>query len=191
MSDTGWSKYIRDQEAAADLEEQAREQDMLPHLVKHCDYDSPHEMYRVFYKYTDCGPWVSVHVNGAWVHCQDLHKLGTWAEMLRRSDIVDEVLIGSIVEGVDQCAEERPVRLNDLRSARSKKGSITKHSLRAAFSRAVTSVNDDAASIWNATHGCERCIAHWEDLGACDDLGQVCEAVWDECPICGGAGQVI
>ena len=191
MSDMGWSQYIRGQEAAADLEEQAREQDMLPHLAKHCDYDSPHEMYRVFYKYTACGPWVSVHVNGAWVHCQDLHKLGTWEEMLRRGDIVDEVLIGSIVEGVDQCAEESPVRLDDLRSSRSKKGSITKHSLRAAFSRAVERVNDDAASIWNETHGCQRCIEHWREQAVCDEVGNECEAVWDECPICGGAGQVI
>lgn len=191
MSDMGWSQYIRGQEEAADLEERARAQDMLPHLAKHCGYESPHEMYRVFYKYTDCGPWVSVRVNGQWVHCQDLHKLGTWQEMLRRGDIVDEVLIGSIVEGVDQCAEEVPVRLGDLRSARSKKGSITRHSLRAAFDKAVDRVNDDAAHIWNQTHGCEQCIAHWKELGLCDDLGQACEAVWDECPICGGAGQII
>ena len=191
MSDMGWSRYIRDQEAAADLETQAREQDMLPWLVKFCDYESPHEMYREFYEYTDFGPWVSVHVDGYWVHCGDLHTLGTWDQMIRRGEIVDEILIGSIVEGVDQCAEEVPVRLDDLRSARSKKGSITKHSLRDAFSRAVERVNADAARIWNDTHGCERCIIHWNELGVCDETGQMCEAVWDECPICGGSGQII
>lgn len=191
MSDMGWSHYIRDQERAAEQEWVARDQDMLPWLVKFCDYESPHEMYRVFYKYTDCGPWVSVHVNGQWVHCGELHKLGTWDAMLLRGDIVDEILIGSIVEGVDQCAEEVPVRLDDLRSKRSKRGAITRHSLHSAFSRAVERVNEDAASIWNATHGCQRCMDHWKELGACDESGNDCEAIWDECPICGGAGQII
>ena len=89
MSDMGWSQYIRGQDDAAHMEEQAREQDMLPWLVKFCDYESQHEMYRVFYKYTDCGPWVSVHVDGCWVHCGDLHTLGTWDQMIRRGEIVD------------------------------------------------------------------------------------------------------
>lgn len=191
MSDMGWSQYIRGLDDAAYQEEKAKEQDMLPWLVKFCDYDSPHEMYRAFYKYTDCGPWVSVHVDGYWVHCGELHTLGTWDQMIRRGEIVDEILIGSIVEGVDQCAEEAPVRLDDLRSSRSKKGSITKHSLRAAFSRAVERVNEDAASIWAETHGCERCLAHWQEIGQCDESGQDCKSVWDECPVCGGAGQII
>lgn len=149
MSDMGWSQYIRGLDDAAAMEEQAKEQDMLPHLAKLCDYDSPHEMYRVFYKYTDCGPWVSVHVNGAWVHCQDLHKLGTWEEMARRGDIVDEVLIGSIVEGSDAEATPTPVRLRDLRSARSPTKRITRKSLRKAFDSAVARVNDEACALWD------------------------------------------
>ena len=149
MADMGWSAYIRDQERAAEQEWEAREQDMLPHLAKHCDYDSPHEMYRVFYKYTDCGPWVSVHVNGQWVHCQDLHKLGTWEEMLRRGDLVDEVLIGSIVEGSDAEATPEPVRLRDIRSVRSKSGNVTRFSMRQAFDRAVSRVNDEACALWD------------------------------------------
>jgi hypothetical protein len=40
MSDMGWSRYIRDLDNAAYAQEQAEEQDMLPHLAKHCDYDS-------------------------------------------------------------------------------------------------------------------------------------------------------
>ena len=90
--DSKYEKQWRDADAT-------REQDMLPWLVKFCDYESPHEMYRVFYKDTDCGPWVSVHVHGYWVHCGDLHTLGTWDQMIRRGVIVDEILIGSIVEG--------------------------------------------------------------------------------------------
>lgn len=191
MADMGWSKYIRDLDNAAYAEEQASEQNMLPWLVKFCDYDSPHEMYRVFYKYTDCGPWVSVHVDGYWVHCQDLHTLGTWDQMLRRGEVVDEILIGSIVEGVDQCADNESVRLNDLRSMRSKSGKITRHSLRQAFSRAVDRVNDSAAAIWNETHGCDTCRAHWASEGLIDESGEGYCHVWDKCPDCGGRGAII
>lgn len=170
MADMGWSQYIRGLDNAAHAEEQAREQDMLPWLVKFCDYDSPHSMYRAFYKYTDCGPWVSVHVHlaspikyvnsrgelaclrndgdWAWVHCGDLHKLGTWDEMSRRGDIVDELLIGSIVEGSDAEAYPVPVRLTDVRSKRSKRGTITRASLRSAFDRAVAAVNEEACALW-------------------------------------------
>jgi hypothetical protein len=149
MSDMGWSRYIRDLDNAAYAEEKAREQDMLPWLVKFCDCESPHEMYRVFYKYTDCGPWVSVHVNGGWVHCQDLHKLGTWDSMLLRGDIVYEVLIGSIVEGSDAEVAPVPVRLADIRSKRSKRGTITRSSLRTAFDSAVNVVNEEACALWD------------------------------------------
>ena len=191
MSDMGWSQYIRGLDDAAAMEEQAREQDMLPHLAKLCDYDSPHEMYRVFYKYTDCGPWVSVHVNGGWVHCGDLHKLGTWDEMLRRGDIVDEILVGSIVEGVDAEAEPVPVRLADIRSKRSKTGKVTHHSLRTALSAAVDAVNADAHSIWNDTHGCDTCRAHWAAEGCVDEAGCELTAVWPDCPDCEGCGEAI
>ena len=186
MSDMGWSKYIRDLDAAADLEHQASSQNMLPYLTKYCDYGSPHEMYRCCYKYTACGPWISVHVNGGWVHCGDLHKLGTWEEMLRRGDIVDELLVGSIVEGVDAEASPVSVRLADIRSKRSKSGTVTAHSLRSAISTAVQDVNDDARRIWDDTHGCDACIAHWEQQGFADS-----RAVWPDCPECDGDGTII
>jgi hypothetical protein len=191
MADMGWSKYIRDQDNAAHMEEQAREQDMLPWLCKFSDYDSPHEMYRAFYKYTDCGPWVSVHVDGYWVHCGNLHTLGRWDQMARRGEIVDEVLIGSIVEGCDQDADSSPVRLCDLRSRRSKRGAITRASVRAAFARAITDVNDSAVAIWNDTHGCDTCLAHWAEEGAVDELGQEARAVWPDCPDCKGHGAIL
>jgi len=149
MADMGWSQYIRAQDDAAHMEEQAREQDMLPWLYKFSGYDSPYEMYRVHYKYVDCGPWMSLHVNGQWVHCGELPKLGMWKDMVARGDIVDEVLIGSIVEGSDAEASPVPVRLADIRSKRSKRGAITHASLRAAFSNAVDAVNEDACALWD------------------------------------------
>jgi len=148
-------------------------------------------MYRAFYMYTDCGPWMSIHVNGGWVHCGDLHKLGTWDEMLMRGDIVDEVLFGSIVEGVDECAGEMPVRLEHIRSRRSKRGNVTRHSLSHALSVAVAGVDADAHSIWMATHGCDTCIQHWKEVGGCDEHGNESSAVWDECPDCEGGGAII
>jgi hypothetical protein len=209
MSDMGWSRYIRDLDNAAYAQEKAEEQDMLPHLAKHCEYDSPAEMYRVFYKYTDCGPWVSVRVHlGApikyvdwrgdmatlqnegdyvWVHCGDLHRLGTWKEMAARGDIVDEILVGSIVEGADECTDEVPVRLAGIRSKRSKTHAVTQASLRSALDKAVAAVNEDAKRIWNDTHGCDTCIQHWKDLGCGEDQ----TAVWAECPDCGGDGEII
>lgn len=186
MSDMGWSQYIRGLDDAAEMEIQAREQDMLPHLAKHCEYDSPALMYRCYYKYVDCGPWVSVHVNGGWVHCGELHTLGTWEDMQKRGDIVDEVLIGSIVEGVDAEASPVPVRLDDIRSKRSKSGNVTAHSLRSAFGAAVRAVNDEAKDIWFDTHGCEACLAHWEDEGI-----PGATAIWTECPECDGQGTII
>ena len=156
MSDMGWSRYIRDQEAAADLETQAREQDMLPWLYKFSDYDSPYEMYRIHYKYVACGPWMSLHVNGQWVHCGELPKLGLWKDMVARGDIVDEVLVGSIVEGSDAGAEPVPVRLGDIRSKRSKRGTITRKSLRAAISSAADEVNEEACAMWEEANREEK-----------------------------------
>jgi hypothetical protein len=191
MADMGWSQYIRGQDDAAHMEEQAKEQDMLPHLVKHCDYEGPHAMYRAFYKYTDCGPWVSLRVNGAWVHCQDLHKLGSWADMQRRGDIVDEVLIGSIVEGVDAEPSPVSVRLDDIRSSRSKSGNVTRQSLRSALDHSVSAVNEVARAIWDDTHGCDTCRKHWAEGGYVDASGDDLCSVWGECPDCGGEGAII
>jgi hypothetical protein len=191
MADMGWSQYIRRLDDAAAMEEKAREQDMLPWFYKFCDYESPHEMYRVFYKYTDCGPWVSLHVNGQRVHCQDLHKLGLWKDMVARGDIVDEMLIGRIVEGVDAEAAPVSVRLGDIRSSRSKSGKVTRHSLRSALDSAVSAVNKDAQAIWNETHGCDTCRKHWADEGCVDASGDALVSVWDECPDCGGHGAII
>lgn len=149
MSDMGWSQYIRSLDDAADMDEKAREQDMLFWLWKFCGYDSPYEMYRVHYKYVECGPWMSLRVNGQWVHCQDLYKLGLWKDMVSRGDIVDEILVGSIVEGSDAEATPTPVRLGDIRSKRSKKGTITRASLRAALDHAFDQVNQEACALWD------------------------------------------
>jgi hypothetical protein len=183
MSDMGWSKYIRDLDDAADMEIQAREQDMLPALVEHSEYDSPQEMYRSLYKYTACGPWVSMLVNGEWVHCGDLHKLGPWKDMALRGDIVAEILIGSIVEGADECVEGIPVRLRDIQG---KGGSVTSATLSVAINKAVAEVDEEAGRIWNDTHGCYTCRQHW-----IDECGSEEYAVWADCPDCNGDGMII
>lgn len=179
MSDMGWSQYIRGLDDAAEQEMQAEQRNMLPALLEFCDYDRPHEMYRTFYKYTPCGPHMSVLVNGGWVHCGELHALGTWKSMAEKGMIVEALLFGSIVEGVDQCAENVEVRLaNVVDESGKSSNSLLMNAIRSAVER----VDDDASSIWMATHGCDTCIAHWGDGS---------EAVWDECPACKGEGVII
>lgn len=65
------------------------------------------------------------------------------------------------------------------------------------FWDALQACDDDAAAEWNATHGCETCREHWISEGAINDefgtlgfSGETCP-VWDECPECGGGGEVI
>ena len=64
------------------------------------DADSPAELYRQVYKYTDCGAWLSLLIEyyktiepdgfndvpfdklvSEWVHCGELHRLGTWKDL--------------------------------------------------------------------------------------------------------------
>ena len=179
MSDMGWSRHIRDLDAAAEMEMEAEGKNMLAALDEHCDFASPHELYRSVYKYTECGPWMSMLVNGGWVHCGELHTLGTWKQMLERKMIVTELLFGSIVEGVDQCADEVSVTLADMTHA---EHGVKQETVMAAIYGAVERVNEDARAIWNDTHGCDTCVDHWGGESA---------AIWDECPDCLGEGDII
>ena len=85
-------------------------------------------LYRSIYKYTDCGPWLSVQTwDGRWFHCEDLHKVDMYE--------VRYLLVGSIVEGSDAevCAD--PI---DLVECESPEQAVT------LFSQTVEWVNDKA-----------------------------------------------
>lgn len=89
-------------------------------------------LYRSIYKYTECGPWLSVQTwDGRWFHCQDLHKVD--------KDEVRYLLVGSIVEGSDAevCAD--PI---DLCECESTEAAVD------LFNRTVEWVNDEACALW-------------------------------------------
>jgi len=173
------------------------------------DFDSPADLYRALYKYTACGPYLSVRINywktiepdgfdeypsdqeaSEWVHCGELHKLGTWDQMDDRGQLITAMMVGSIVEGVDQTTDDHEIEAQQLDEE--------PDAFRDRLFKAVDKVNAEARSIWNDTHGCETCAAHWRSKGLeVNDVGEVMEGcdgvtpVWEECPDCEGAGAII
>lgn len=161
------------------------------------EYDGPSAMYRAAYKYTDCGPSVGFQINylrnptdaeiadgcldlinePRWVYCDSLHSLGTWEDMDKRGELVTAISVSSIVEGVDA---EVPAEIIDVQWG----GDPEK--LSQAFDAALESVNTQADEIWRETHGCETCAKHF---GINTDLDY--SPIWENCPDCGGYGEVI
>ena len=94
------------------------------------------------YKGTGCGAWLNI-------------------------DGYKTVTIGSIVEGVDECAETQFVEWPFTSEK---------------FWSAVQAVEDDCTRIWNDTHGCDDCFEYPED-----EL----HPVDPDCKSCKGAGRII
>jgi hypothetical protein len=89
-------------------------------------------LYRSVYKYTECGPWLSVRTwDDRTFHCGDLHKVD--------KDEVRYLRVGSIVEGSD--AEVRADWI-DLVECESPEAAV------ALFNRTVEWVNDEACALW-------------------------------------------
>ena len=173
--------------------------------------DGLHELYRLTYKDTACGPWLSALVEyyetvepdgfndypseklvSKWVHCGELHTLGTWKTMQERGILLRALMVGSIVEGVDCGTDEYeiPCQPDDLEKEelQEDEGDLA-NTLRRMFDRAVEAVDIEAGAIWKETHGCDACAKHW-DLGkeeGCD--GDT--PIWSDCPECHGHGAII
>ena len=162
------------------------------------DADSPAELYRQVYKYTDCGAYLSmtieyVEVSGTCfddyhekmvqktLHCDELRHLGTWKEMDERGQLVVSFTVGSIVEGVDEGTDNIEVE--------AKQSDEEPSEYRSRFDVALQEVEDQARSIWNDTHGCESCEAHW--IGEGIDLDGEMAPIWFDCPDCQGSGVCI
>lgn len=157
-------------------------------------YASPYEFYRTTYKYTDCGPSVGLHVlwpnegdepTPRWLYCDDLHGLGTFAQMSEAGVEVVGLLVSSIVEGTDA---EVPARtLEDVGAF------VDAAAFWEAWDALVAEVDADADDIWKDTHGCEDCLAHWDV--ECPEASLDYESgncpVWSECPACGGHGEAV
>ena len=163
------------------------------------------DLYRQTYKYTECGPWLSARVQYIkvlepdgfdeypheqevveWVHSDDLYRLGSWSDMDSQGVLVTALMVGSIVEGCDQCTSEYELEVKQLDEE--------PEQFAERFYKAVEEVNGEANSIWNDTHGCETCAKHWHDEGVlahtygsfegCDGI----TPVWKDCPDCRGGG---
>lgn len=146
------------------------------------DYETPYGFYRAIYKYTDCGPSVSMKIDGEWVHCESLPRK-PWNEVN-----VQVLSVGSIVEGVDRETQTHEItcyKNNEPRSV---------EEINTDFFEAFELVNKEALQIWNETHGCDCCAKHFEFV---DEKGNELEGydgmtpVWKDCPFCEGYGVVI
>lgn len=94
--------------------------------------DSIADVYRSVYKYTPCGPWISVRLHdGTLVHCDKLHGV--------KAGEIDAIQVGSIIEGSDACVEADWIKLRGLAPEEAVK----------QFNAAVQWVNDEATSLWN------------------------------------------
>jgi hypothetical protein len=161
------------------------------------DADSPAELYRQVYKYTACGAYLSVLIEyyktiepdgfndfpfdklvTEWFHCGELGQLGTWKDLDEKGVLVTAMMVGSIVEGVDQCTQSIEVEAQQLDEE--------PEDYYKRFYVALDEVEKEADFIWNETHGCETCAKHF---GV--DLDAELSPVWAECPDCEASGRFV
>jgi hypothetical protein len=150
-------------------------------------YTNPADLFRSVYKYTDCGaqagilveetihaptssdPWAEAG-GTRWVYAaRDLP--GSWEDTS-----VLAVSVSSIVEGIDATTATHIVRVEDVNG----------ETFDAAWNAAIAAVEEEADDLWKDTHGCETCASHHGI-----DLSEEPSPVWDECPDCGGHGEII
>jgi len=98
---------------------------------------SVYSLYGSIYKYTPCGPWLSVRLHdGSIVHCTKLYGIG--------NQDVRALLVGSMVEGSDAEVTADWIDLADPKYM--EEGGQEK--LVADFNATVAWVNDEACALW-------------------------------------------
>lgn len=126
---------------------------MFDFLCAELQRDTPEGWDRALYKATSCGAWLALSEN-------------------------DLISMGSIVEGVEQCATDRHLRWPFTAEE---------------FWACAKALEDEVDEIWNATHGCETCAklaGGAGEYGPCDGNDGM-TPVCPECPECGGGGTPI
>jgi len=159
------------------------------------DANSPAELYRQVYKYTDCGAYMCMtieylEVTGTCfddyheqmvrktISADDLHELGTWKAMDEQGQLAVSFTVGSIVEGVDYGTDDIEIEAKQLDE--------TPSEYRSRFHVALKEVEEQAESIWQDTHGCETCAKNFKI-----DLDKEHSPIWTMCPACQGNGTSI
>lgn len=151
-------------------------------------YESPRDWYRSYYKYTACGPSLGVEVPGrGWLWCDRLRELGSFEEMRARGEEIVCVAVSSIVEGTDAEVPARKASWADLAGDDPLRSSAGSPMVWARFDALVDDVDAEAKLIWDDTHGCDACAAHWREESGHEDIEAGCQ-VWDGCPECKGDG---
>jgi hypothetical protein len=166
------------------------------------DYEGPYDVYRTTYKYgightigfaitgvfeEDNGEWGPAATGGIeeskTFYCDDLRKLGTWKDLRENGFYISEISVGSIVEGVDECADTIWVDCDGL--------TFEPKDIRKYFEEACDDVEKHVNEIWDATHGCDACREHWNSAGngEYDEFELI--PIWKECPECEGHGACI
>lgn len=151
----------------------------------------PYDLYRMIYKYTDCGPSVGFEVEAEaesedglgpyswgwltaarkWIFCDDLAPLGSWDDCDEAALTFTGMSVGSIVEGCDFGCETLADTMEGEPEAIAKR-----------FAEMVETVNAEASYIWQQTHGCDDCNTEGE-------WGH--PAIDPNCPACKGEGGII
>ena len=159
------------------------------------DADSPAELYRQVYKYTDCGAYMCMtieylEVTGTCfddyheqmvrktISADDLHELGTWKAMDERGQLAVSFTVGSIVEGVDYGTDDIEIEAKQLDEE--------PEEFNNRFYVALSEVEREAESIWSETHGCETCAKHFGI-----NLDAELSPVWTDCPDCEANGRFV
>ena len=94
-------------------------------------------LYHSIYRYTECGPWLSVMTwDGRKFHCDQLHNVD--------KNEVRYLLIDSIVEGSDA---EVTADWIDLVECETPEAAVD------LFNQTVEWVNDEACALWNEANG--------------------------------------
>lgn len=102
-------------------------------ILRDHDVENVADLYRTLYKYTDCGPWLSVLLHdGTWRHSHELDGI--------QNRDVRALLVGSIVEGSD--AEVTGCEVDLI------KFDEPEHAV-AAFNHEVDQVNTYACALWD------------------------------------------
>ena len=172
------------------------------------DATGPGDLDRGIYRGTACGAHLSVLIDqwvtvegetpddyptetrvSRWVHSGELDSLGTWEDLDQRGMLITAMMVGSIVEGIDQTTESFEIHARQLDEE--------PEEFAKRLHAKLEEVESEAASLWNSTHGCEECAAHWRGEGIETIEGEHFEGcdgatpVWTDCPECSGDGVAI